>query len=355
MRNFDYNRLASRSWDSEIIGLVAQIHEYKGRQEIYLKQKPAELDRLIEIAKVQSTEASNDIEGIRTTNTRLLQLVRDKTTPRNRDEEEIMGYRDVLNTIHENYEYIPVTANYILQLHRDLYKYSHKSIGGAFKNTQNYISATDANGREFVLFTPLAPYETPAAVDAICESYNRMTDTQEIDALLLIPVFIHDFLCIHPFNDGNGRMSRLLTTLLLYRSGYMIGRYISLESKIAKNKELYYDALERCQESWQENEEDPTPFIKYLLQTVLAAYRDFEERVSLVDEKLPAIETVRRAVCNKIGKFTKSEVMELCPTISKASVENAIKQLVDEGLLVRHGTGRSTFYTRSDAGEFGQQ
>ncbi len=349
MRNFHYNELASRSWDSEIIGLVAQIHEYKGRQELYLKQKPAELDRLIEVAKVQSTEASNEIEGIRTTNTRLMQLVRDKTTPRNRDEEEIMGYRDVLNTIHENYAYIPITSNYILQLYRDLYQYSHKSIGGTFKNTQNYISATDSEGREFVLFTPLAPYETPSAIDAICESYNRMMDTQELDALLLIPVFIHDFLCIHPFNDGNGRMSRLLTTLLLYRSGYVIGRYISLESKIAKNKNLYYDALEQCQKGWTENKEDPTPFIKYLLQIILSAYRDFEERVNLVEEKLPATEIVRRAVYRKIGKFTKSEVMELCPTISKASIENAIKQLVEKGLLVKHGSGRSTFYTRSDA------
>lgn len=349
MRNFDYSNLAGRSWDSEIIGLVAQIHEYKGRQELYLKQKPAELDRLVEIAKIQSTESSNAIEGIRTTNTRLLQLLKDKTTPRTRDEEEIMGYRDVLNTIHENYEYIPVTPNYILQLHRDLYQYSHKSIGGSFKNTQNYISATDDSGREFVLFTPLAPYETPAAMEAICDSYNRTLAAQKIDALLLIPVFIHDFLCIHPFNDGNGRMSRLLTTLLLYRSGYMIGRYISLESKIAKNKSLYYDVLEQCQLGWMENTEDPAPFIKYLLQTILAAYRDFEERVSLVDEKLPAIETVRRAVYNKIGKFTKSEVMALCPTLSKASVENAIKQLVEQGMLQKHGSGRSTFYTRSDA------
>jgi Fic family protein len=349
MRNFDYANLARRSWDSEILGLVAQIHEYKGRQELYLKQKPASLDRLIEIAKVQSTEASNEIEGIRTTNTRLMQLIRDKTTPRNRDEEEIMGYRDVLNTIHESYEYIPITPNYILQLHRDLYQYSHKSIGGSFKNTQNYISATDADGRELVLFTPLPPYETAPAVEALCESYNRMIAFQELDALLLIPVFIHDFLCIHPFNDGNGRMSRLLTTLLLYRSGYVIGRYISLESKIAKNKNLYYDALEQCQRGWYENAEDPTPFIRYLLQTILAAYRDFESRVDLVDEKLPAIETVRRAVYNKIGKFTKSEVMELCPTLGKTSVENAIKQLVEQGLLVKHGSGRSTFYTRSDA------
>ena len=351
MRTFDYFALKNKTWDNEILGLVAQIHECKGRQELYLKQKPEELDKLIEIAKIQSTEASNEIEGIRTTNTRLKQLVADKTTPRNRDEEEIMGYRDVLNTIHENYEYIPIRANYILQLHRDLFRYSEKGTGAHFKNTQNYISAADSEGNEFVLFTPVAPYETSAAVNAICESYNRMIDTQEIDALILIPVFIHDFLCIHPFNDGNGRMSRLLTTLLLYRSGYVIGKYISLESKIAKNKNLYYDALEACQRGWHENQEEPAPFIKYLLRTILAAYRDFEERVDLVREKLPAVEIVRRAVYGKIGKFTKSDIMELCPTIGKTSVENSIKQLVDRGVLIKHGSGRSTYYTRSDASE----
>lgn len=204
MRIFNYNILKDEKWDSEILGLVAQIHEYKGRQELYLKQKPEELDKLVEIAKVQSTEASNEIEGIRTTNTRLRQLVADKTTPKNRDEEEIMGYRDVLNTIHESYEYIPVRPGYILQMHRDLFRYSEKGIGGQFKNTQNYISATDGNGNSFVLFTPLAPWETERAIESICENYNRMVDTKEIDVLILIPIFIHDFLCIHPFNDKLG-------------------------------------------------------------------------------------------------------------------------------------------------------
>lgn len=203
MRVFDYMTLKEKAWDSEIINLVAQIHEYKGRQEVYLKQKPEELDKLVEIAKWQSTEASNEIEGIRTTRTRLKQLCEGKTTPRNRDEEEILGYRDVLNTIHESYEYIPIRSNYILQLHRDLYKYTEKSIGGQFKISQNIIAATDENGREYALFTPLAPYETPAAIDSICENYNRMIEKEELDAILLIPVFIHDFLCIHPFSDDH--------------------------------------------------------------------------------------------------------------------------------------------------------
>ena len=210
MRTFDYTKLAEMQWDSETLGLIAQIHEYKGRQELYLKRKPVELDRLVEIAKIQSTESSNKIEGIVTTNARIKQLCLEKTTPRTRDEKEILGYRDVLNTIHENFEYIPIRASYILQLHRDLYSYSEKAIGGRFKNTQNYISEQREDGSSFVRFTPLAPFETPEAVDSICESYNRAIDSSAIDPLLLIPVFITDFLCIHPFNDGNGRMSRLL-------------------------------------------------------------------------------------------------------------------------------------------------
>ena len=199
-----------------------------------------------------------------------------------------------------------------------------------------------------VLFTPLPPYETPGAIDAICGSLARALDTQDLDPLILIPIFIHDFLCIHPFNDGNGRMSRLLTTLLLYRSGYVVGKYISLESKIAKNKDLYYDALEQCQQGWHEGTEDPTPFIKYLLGTILAAYREFEERVELVGEKLSALETVRRAAYGKVGKITKTNLMEFCPTLSKSSVEASIKKLVEKGELVMHGKGPATFYTRSD-------
>lgn len=349
MRIFDYSLLKGKTWNSEIISLVAQIHEYKGRQEVYLKQKPEEMDRLVAIAKRQSTEASNAIEGIRTTSTRIKQLCEDKTTPKNRDEEEILGYRDVLNTIHENHEYIPIKTNYILQLHRDLYKYTEKSIGGHFKAAPNVIAATDQAGKEYVLFTPLAPYETPAAIDSICESYNRVVENEELDTLLLIPIFIHDFLCIHPFSDGNGRMSRLLTALLLYKSGYVVGKYISIESRIAQNKDLYYKALEDCQEGWHENKEDVTPFVKYMLKIILAAYRDFEERIELVSEKLPAKEMVRRAVYSKIGKLSKSDIAELCPSIGIKSVELALKQLVEEGVLLKKGAGRATFYVRSDS------
>lgn len=348
MRTFDYVALKDSSWDSEILGLVAQINEYKGRQDLYLKQKPAVLERLIDIAKIQSTEASNKIEGIVTTATRVQQLCLDKTTPRNRDEEEIMGYRDVLNTIHENYEYIPISSAYILQLHRDLYKYSEKAIGGRYKNIQNVITETRSDGTQIVRFTPLAPYETPGAIDAICESFTQAIDSWEVHPLVLIPIFINDFLCIHPFNDGNGRMSRLLTTLILYRCGYVVGRYISIESKIEKTKAKYYDVLEQSGVNWHEGKNDARPFIKYILSLVLAAYRDFESRINLTEEKLTAIEQVRNAITEKIGKFTKSEIMELVPALGRASIENSLTKLVEEGFIKRYGKGKSTFYTRAD-------
>ena len=346
MRTFNYSEIKDKMWDSEILGLIAAIYKEAGKQEMYLKQRPEELEKLVEIAKVQSTEASNAIEGIVTTSTRIKQLVEEKTTPKNRDEQEIAGYRDVLNIIHESFDAIPITQNYILQLHKILYSHMNNPMAGRTKNVQNYISATYPDGHVEILFTPLAPYETPEALDRICEEYNRVIGNMEVEPLIAIPVFIHDFLCIHPFNDGNGRMSRLLTTLLLYRSGFYVGKYISLEAKIAKNKDLYYDALGRAQIGWHDGTEDVVPFIKYLLGTILAAYKDFEDRFALVETKLPALETVRRATMNKVGRFTKQDIREFCPSLSISSIEGALRKLVASGELKREGAGKNICYYR---------
>ncbi|RKW58133.1 MAG: Fic family protein [Lachnospiraceae bacterium] len=346
MRDFNYSKIKEKKWDLEILGLVAAIYKEAGKQEMYLKQRPEELEKLVEIAKIQSTEASNAIEGIVTTNSRIRQLVEEKTAPRNRDEQEIIGYRDVLNIIHESFDAIPITQNYILQLHKILYSYMENSMAGRTKNVQNYISATYPDGHSETLFTPLAPYETPEALDKICEEYNRVIGNAEIDPLIIIPVFIHDFLCIHPFNDGNGRMSRLLTTLLLYRNGFYVGKYISLEAKIEKNKDFYYASLRQAQTGWYENDEDKLPFIKYILGTILSAYRDFGERFALVEEKLSALDTVRRACLNKISRFTKQDIRELCPSLSLSSIEGALRKLVLSGELKREGKGKNTYYYR---------
>ena len=346
MRMFNYSAIKNQKWDSETLSLIAAIYKEAGKQEMYLKQRPEELEKLVEIAKVQSTEASNAIEGIVTTSTRIKQLVEEKTTPKNRDEQEIAGYRDVLNIIHENFDAIPITQNYILQLHKILYSHMNNPMAGRTKSVQNYISATYPDGHVETLFTPLAPYDTPEALNRICEEYNRVIGNMEVEPLIAIPIFIHDFLCIHPFNDGNGRMSRLLTTLLLYRNGFYVGKYISLEAKIAKNKDLYHDALGQTQIGWHEGTEDAVPFIKYLLGTVLSAYKDFEERFELVETKLPALETVRRATLNKIGRFTKQDIREFCPSLSISSIEGALRKLVASGELKREGSGKSICYFR---------
>lgn len=346
MRSFNYSAFKEQKWDSDILGLIAAIYKEAGKQEQYLKQCPQEMEKLVEIAKIQSTEASNAIEGIVTTSTRIKQLVEEKTTPQNRDEQEIAGYRDVLNVIHESFDAIPITQNYILQFHKMLYSHMNNPLAGRTKSVQNYISAAYPDGHTEILFTPLAPYETSESLDRICEEYNRVIGNLEVEPLIIIPIFIHDFLCIHPLNYGNGRMSRLLTTLLLYQNGFYIGKYISLEAKISKNKDLYYSALSQSQTGWHEGKEDALPFIKYILGTILASYKDFEERTSLAQEKLPALEMVRMASKSKIGRFNKQDIRELCPTLSDSSIEGALRKLVAAGELKKEGKGKSTCYFR---------
>ena len=358
MRKFDYLSLAKRTWDTDILNLVAKVHECKGRQDLFVRQKPAGLDRLVKIARIQSTEASNRIEGVVTTGARMKQLVEEKTTPRNKDESEIMGYRDVLNTIHESYEYIPIRPSYILQMHRDLLKRTGVSYGGHFKDVQNYIREAKTDGSEMIRFTPVAPYETENAVAAICDSYALAAASECVDPLILIHAFIVDFLCIHPFNDGNGRMSRLLTLLLLYKYGYSVGKYVSIEKQIENTKDRYYDVLAMVDAGWHEGQSDPAPFIRYMLQVVLACYLEFEERVGLVGAscvKHSSYDVVRRYVENKIGMFTGAEVISNCPTAGRSSVLAALKKLVDEGVIFRNGNGRNTFYVRADCKGDGEE
>ena len=346
MRTFNYSKIKEEKWDSEILSLIAAIYKEAGKQEMYLKQRPEQLEKLVEIAKIQSTEASNAIEGIVTTNTRIKQLVTEKTTPKNRNEQEIAGYRDVLNIIYDSFDAIPITKNYILQLHKILYSHMNNPIAGKTKTVQNYISATYPDGHVETLFTPLSPTDTPIALENICIEYNRVIGNMEVEPLIAIPTFIHDFLCIHPFNDGNGRMSRLLTTLLLYRCGFYVGKYISLEAKIAKNKILYYASLNDSQYNWHDGNDNKVSFIKYTLGTILSAYKDFEERFNLIETKKSALEIVREATYIKIGKFTKQDIKELCPSLSISSIEGALRKLIVLGEINRVGNGKNICYYR---------
>ena len=282
MRSFDYKEEWKKLLTPEIVMYLTQIHEFKGEQTLFIEAKADTLSQLVDIAKIQSIEASNKIEGIYTSDERLKALVKDSTRPRTRNEREIAGYRDVLNTIHENHDYIPPKPSIILQLHRDLYKFEGMDIGGRYKTSDNIIEEQDAEGNKSVRFRPMPAWETPEAIEKLCLSYDEALNSENIDALIIIPMFVLDFLCVHPFNDGNGRISRLLTLLLLYRSGYIVGKYISIEKLIEQTKEIYYESLQLSSAGWHENKNDYEPFVKYMLGVIVAAYRDFSSRVSLL-------------------------------------------------------------------------
>ena len=346
MRVLNYKEEYRKLLTPEIVSYLAKIHEMKGQQNLSIEAHKDVLSELLEIAKIQSTEASNRIEGIFTTDERLKKIVMDKTTPKNRGEREIAGYRDVLNTIHESYDYIPIRPGMIQQLHRDLYKFSNKAIGGSFKSADNVIAEKFADGSESVRFEPVSAWETPAAMDSLCNAFDEALKDAEINPLILIPTFILDFLCIHPFNDGNGRMSRLLTLLLLYRAGYVVGKYISIERLIADSKETYYEVLQDSSFGWHDSENDYLPFVRYMLGVVIAAYREFESRVDiLITKGLSKPERVREIIRNKPGRITKSQIMKECPDISQKTVERALKDLLDGNEIIKIGGGRYTSYT----------
>ncbi|RHP88077.1 Fic family protein [Roseburia sp. AM59-24XD] len=346
MRQFDYRKKWEKLLTPKTVSYLAQIHEFKGEQTLFIEAQKDTLTQLVKIARIQSTEASNKIEGIYTSDERLKALVQDSTRPRTRNEREIAGYRDVLNTIHESYDYIPLKPSMILQLHRDLFKFEGYDIGGKYKAADNIIEEEDDKGNKFVRFQPMPAWETPEAMDILCDAFDTALATEQIDPLLLIPMFVLDFLCVHPFNDGNGRMSRLLTLLLMHRSGYIVGKYISIEKLIEKTKEEYYESLQQSSFGWYEEQNDYEPFVHYMLGIIVAAYREFSSRVRLLTtEKMSKSERVREIIRGTVGTITKSEILERCPDISQMTVQRALAELLETEQIVKIGGGRYTKYT----------
>lgn len=345
MHIFDYSNIVNDLLTTDIVNLVSAIHEYKGQQNLFIESKAGILTNLLETAKIQSTEASNRIEGIYTSDKRMAELVKDKAEPRNRNESEITGYRDVLATIHENYDYMSPRPNLILQLHRDLYKFSPSSIGGRFKNSDNIIEETDEQGNHFIRFQPMSAFETPMAIEDLCNTFLHELDNGEIDPLLLIPIFILDFLCIHPFNDGNGRMSRLLTLLLLYRAGYIVGKYVSIEKLIEKTKSSYYDMLSVSSKNWYTGNNDHKPFVSYYLGILLNAYKEFSTRIEyLTTKNMSKPERVESILKNKLGRITMAEIQDLCPDISYSTITKTLTALMNSGKVLKIGGGRYSAY-----------
>ncbi len=345
MRKFDllkeYNKIIG---NSNIISLINKIHEYKGKQSYLLDSKKSTLDTLLNIAKVQSTSSSNRIEGIFTTDKRINEIINQKLEPKNRNEEEIAGYRDVLSLIHENYNYVDINSNTILQLHRDLYKYTGYSYGGKFKNVQNYIEENN-NGEKKIRFTPLSPIETPIAIEKLCKNYNELVITENCDLLVLIPIFILDFVSIHPFNDGNGRMSRLLTLLLLYKNNYYVGKYISIEKIIEDTKDSYYDALQKSSVNWHNNKNDYSYFVEYYLGIILSAYKDLDAKISILEnKKITSYDRIINIFKDNIIPLNKSFLISKCPDLSETTIERTLNKLLKEQKIIKISGGRYTKY-----------
>lgn len=345
MKKYSYLENWNKLLTPEVVSLLTSIHEFKGEQNLFIEANADKLYELLEMAKIQSTEYSNKIEGIYTSDDRLKQIVLDKTMPKTRNEQEIAGYRDVLNTIHTNFEYIPIIPSMILQLHRDLYKFSGMNFGGKFKAADNVIAEVDSKGNKYVRFEPVSAWLTSDSMQSLCDSYNEAMKVKNIDPLLLMPMFILDFLCIHPFDDGNGRMSRLLTLLLLYKSNYIVGKYISIEKLIENSKETYYETLKQSSIGWHTNENDYAPFVKYYLGIIISAYKEFETRVHYVSkEKLSKPERIAKVIEQHIGKITKTEIMKLCPDISQTTIQRTLNDLLESNTIVKIGGGRYTSY-----------
>lgn len=324
-----------------VVSTIGQINQFKGKQDLYRQQSPQVLDALRQVAVIQSTEASNSIEGITISSSRLRQLMDETATPRDRSEGEIAGYRDVLATIYASYEHIPVNPSVIRQFHRDLYTFSSFK-GGSWKSSDSEIVEVRPDGTRFIRFMPVSAFDTPRVMDELCHALTREIEEGKNDPLIVAAAFVLDFLCIHPFSDGNGRMVRLLTLLVLYKLGYEVGRFISLEKLIEKTKESYYETLYRSSINWREGKHDLLPWLEYFLGVLLAAYRQFEERVgNITSYKGSKSKRIEEAIRRFVQQFTISDLENICPDISRPTIYRVLKELKDQKLIEPIEMGRN--------------
>ena len=346
MLQFDYSEQLNKTATPEIVMAIRKIDEHRSKHSVYESMVPNVLDGLVETAKIQSTSASNEIENISTSNKRLRELMTEKTEPRNRDEREIAGYRYVLDMVHESHDDIPVTPNVILQLHRDLYRFSDNAFAGRWKDSDNVIAERSPSGELVIRLRPTSAAATPGAIAKICDEYNQQLQEKNHDPLLGALLFVFDFVSIHPFNDGNGRMSRLLTLLLLYRCGYTVGKYISIEKEIEKTKETYYEALAASSARWHDGENNYTPFVTYMLGVITACYKELDLRFAATAKPRSNEELLRDYFNCLVDTVTKYEIMDANPTMSKRTIERILKKLQDEGAVAKVGAARATAYRR---------
>lgn len=349
MKKFDYNTLNDLKLTYSLVSKLNTIYELRGQTNSYKTDYHEELDRLVEVAKIQSTDSSNRIEGIYTINSRLKQIMAHKTMPRNRDEEEISGYRDVLKLIHEQYHYMPITPNTILAMHKMMFSYNHNATwSGNFKTTDNEIVTEYSDGRREIRFCPPSAFETPDLVKELCDQYNDAFNARRIPPLLLCGAFVFDFVSIHPFNDGNGRMSRLLMLLMMYQAGFDVGKYISIEKIIEDTKSEYYRVLKESSVCWSENKNDYAPFLDYFLGVVIKAYNNLNDRLSITaHQALSAKDLILRVMQEQLKPLSRSELVTLIPQYSDITIKRALVELRKEDKIKLIGKGPASKYVQN--------
>jgi len=353
MNSFEKNFLERQPIPHSLLRTIRLLGEYRGKEALFIQQTPQVLESLRQVAIIQSTESSNRIEGIEAPPERIKKLVEHKTTPKNRSEQEIAGYRDALATIHANHANIPFTTGVVLQLHRDLYQFVAQQ-GGRWKSVDNEISETRSDGTRLIRFKPTPAHQTPGAMERLHSLFKEEWEKGQVDPLLLIPAYVFDFLCIHPFIDGNGRMARLLTLLLLYQAGFEVGRYISLEHLVENQREGYYDALYKSSQGWHHGKHSLLPWWEYFLGVMLlAAYREFERRTGeLTSAHGAKTEMVMAAIRKVPNTFRYADLAQACPNVSRPTIKRVLARLRKEGLVECVKSGRDAIWEKKGSGSF---
>jgi len=344
--SFAPGRLENMTIPMSTVRSIGRLGEFKGRQQLYERQSPQLLEALRDLARVQSIESSNRIEGVVADDGRVAELAAEAATPKNRSEQEIAGYRDALATIHANASNMRVTPGLILQLHRDLYRFT-PSPGGAWKSAPNDIVDVLADGTHRLRFAPVTPADVEAAIAELVTGYQRVSALGAVDPLISVPTFVLDFLCIHPFTDGNGRLSRILNLLLLYQTGFEVGRYISLERIVEDTKDTYYESLEASSAGWHESEHDLLPWLQYSHGVLLAAYLEFEERVGKVGTgRGSKRKMVVDCIHHMPETFRYADVERACPSVSRPTIVRVLGELRDKGEIRCIKGGRDANWER---------
>lgn len=339
MSSLGHSYLDALLFSASDLTSIHALAEYRGKQALFARQSPQVLESLRQVAMVESGESSNRLEGITAPRERILALVQDDTAPANRSEQEILGYRDALNLIHGNHESLEFSTATVRQLHALMMAYTSEA-GGRWKSRDNVIIERHTDGSRRIRFRPTAAAETAKAMEQLVERYNDAVRHDAREPLVVVPLTILDFLCIHPFDDGNGRSSRLLTLLLLYQHGYEVGRYISLERIFEQTKKSYYDTLEKCSKGWHKGKHDALPWINYFWGVMLAAYKEYEQRVGTLRTGRGAKgHQVRQAVERKLGPFRAADIAMECPGVSHEWVRRVLREMRDEGLIEFKGKG----------------